>query len=251
MYISGDYFLIKLIVILLPALIILVFTILILAMLLKRHSLAIKRLYQMNFHGVEIERKRIANDLHDQVGASLQQVKSSIQAALENLNKEIAISELNNAKLVVSELHLELRQLVENIYPKDLLESNWKNSLRNLADTMSNSQQSVTIEIDVNIDLSISKLHQMFRIIQEKLTNIFSHANAKRVIIQIYENHGYVVIHFSYLKNQQSVYWLTMNFWQRNGRGSFVIHERLRILQANQSKLIENGYIHEIIKFKP
>jgi signal transduction histidine kinase len=251
MYSSGDYFLIELSAILLPAVAILLFSIFVMLVFIRRYSRTLKRLYQMNFHGVEIERKRIANDLHDQVGASLQQVKKALDVASQSLDKSDAMDELNYAKLVVTELHLELRQLVENIYPRDLMISNWKDSLLNLAESMSFSKQIVSLTIDVDYILSVTELHQMFRIIQEKLTNIFAHTTVKRVTLQIYGESGYLIMNFAYVKNKNSLIWLSGNYWQKRGRGSFVIHERLRILNAVQVRLIEDGYIHELIKFKP
>ena len=251
MYTLGDYFLIELSAILLPAVAILLFSIFMMRVIIRRYSKTLKRLYKMNFHGVEIERKRIANDLHDQVGASLQQVKKALDVASHSLDKSIAIKELNYAKLVVAELHLELRQLVENIYPRDLMISNWKDSLLNLADSMSFSKQFVSLTIDVEFKLSVTELHQMFRIIQEKLTNIFAHTTVMRVTLQIYEESGYLIMNFSYVKNKKSLIWLSGKYWQKKGRGSFVIHERLRILNAVQVRLIEDGYIHELVKFKP
>jgi signal transduction histidine kinase len=251
MYSSGDYFLIELSAILLPAVAILLFSVFVMLLFIRRYSRTLKRLYQMNFHGVELERKRIANDLHDQVGASLQQVKKALDVASHSLDKSNAINELNYAKLVVTELHLDLRQLVENIYPRDLMISNWKDSLLNFADSMSYSKQFVSLTIDVDFILSVTELHQMFRIIQEKLTNIFAHTTVKRVTLQIYGENGYLIMNFAYVKNKNSLIWLSDNYWKKKGRGSFVIHERLRILNAVQVKLIEDGYIHELIKFKP
>jgi signal transduction histidine kinase len=35
----------------------------------------------MNFNGVEMERKRIANDIHDQVGYNIMQVKNALHEA--------------------------------------------------------------------------------------------------------------------------------------------------------------------------
>jgi DNA-binding NarL/FixJ family response regulator len=97
MYSSGDYFLIELSAILLPAVAILLFSVFVMLLFIRRYSRTLKRLYQMNFHGVELERKRIANDLHDQVGASLQQVKKALDVASHSLDKSNAINELNYA----------------------------------------------------------------------------------------------------------------------------------------------------------
>ena len=82
MQISEDYFLINLAAIIIPAFILLISSIVISYLMLRRYSTAVKRLFQMNFNGVENERKRIANDIHDQIGFSLTQVRNTLHLSL-------------------------------------------------------------------------------------------------------------------------------------------------------------------------
>ena len=121
MQISEDYFLINLAAIIIPAVILLICSVVISCLLLRRYSIAIKRLYQMNFNGVENERKRIANDIHDQIGFSLTQVRNALHEARALQTNQRAIDELANAQLIIGDLHFSLRSLVENIYPRELL----------------------------------------------------------------------------------------------------------------------------------
>jgi hypothetical protein len=55
MQISEDYFLIRVAAIIVPAFALLIGSMIISLLVIKRYSRAVKRLYQMNFHGVETE----------------------------------------------------------------------------------------------------------------------------------------------------------------------------------------------------
>jgi signal transduction histidine kinase len=71
MQISEDYFLIKVAAIIVPDFTLLIGSMIISLLVIKRYSRAVKRLYQMNFHGVETERKGIANEMHDRISTYL------------------------------------------------------------------------------------------------------------------------------------------------------------------------------------
>ena len=66
---SGDSLLLSILAILIPALGILVGTGLYASSMLRRYSRALTRLYSSSFKGVDSERKRIARELHDHLGA--------------------------------------------------------------------------------------------------------------------------------------------------------------------------------------
>lgn len=247
MRISEDYFLINLAAIIIPAFLLLISTIVVSYFMLRRYSTAIKRLYQMNFNGVENERKRIANDIHDHIGFSLTQVRNTLHEATKLQTNQRALEELKNAQFLIGDLHFSLRSLVENIYPRELMVDNWKESFRGLAKAMSVGQIHIELEIEFDIELSQQQLHQMFRLSQEVLSNIINHGHAKWIAFQIYHDHKSVNLNFIYRKSENNK--ITGNSFFQSGRGSFIIEERMRLLDAKLRKHSEDGYNHENIIF--
>lgn len=245
MQISEDYFLIRLVAIIAPAFSLLFGSMAISLLIIKKYSRAVKRLYQMNFNGVETERKRISNDMHDQVGFTIMQVRNALHEASEKELDSQALEQIKQAQYLIGDLHLSLRQLIENVYPRELMESNWKESFKQLATGMSLGNKYVEMDIEVESDLSTKQLHQMFRLTQEMLANIFTHAKAERVTMQIYEEDNIVMLSFTYKSN-----WMRIPIIKTlHGRGTFIIKERMRLLEAKYKKYYEDGYKHETIYF--
>lgn len=242
---SEDYFLIRLGAILIPTALLLIFSVLISYHIIRRYRKAVQRLYQMNFKGVETERKRIANDMHDQVGFTIMQVRNALHEALEKELNSQALEQIKQAQYLIGNLHLSLRQLIENVYPRELMESNWKESFGQLSKAMSLGKKHVEMDIEVESELSTKQLHQMFRLTQEMLANIFTHAKVERVTMQIYEEDKIVMLSFTYKSN-----WMRIPLIKKlHGRGTFILKERLRLLDAKYKKYYEDGYKHEIIYF--
>lgn len=243
-----DYFLNKLTVFLLPILLIFTSTILITFLIIKRYSRALTRLYKMNFHGVENERKRIANDLHDQIGFTITQVRSSLELASEKTQNTDSHYQINLAQIEISDLHLTLRQLIENIYPRELMYANWKYSFEMLANRLSIGDRKVEMSIDVEKEIGVHQLNQLFRLTQEILSNIYTHAAVQRINVQIYEDNKDLVLSFTYKNNKgRGSKHKLLNL---NGRGLFIISERINLLGGIYKIFEADDYFHQVIKFK-
>jgi signal transduction histidine kinase len=126
---SGDSFLLSLFFILIPALTILIGVFVYSKVIITRYSRVIKRLYQMNFNSLETERKRISNDLHDQLGYKMLIINKSIENLKSNPlladNEELhacrtvkevkrsLVSYKKKLKTLGTELHDKKEQLAE------------------------------------------------------------------------------------------------------------------------------------------
>jgi glucose-6-phosphate-specific signal transduction histidine kinase len=245
MQISEDYFLIRVAAIIVPAFALLIGSMIISLLVIKRYSRAVKRLYQMNFHGVETERKGIANDMHDEIGYTIMQVNNSLQEASKKTLDNQAIEQINLAQHLIGDLHLSLRQLIENVYPRELMVTNWKDSFEQLAQGMSIGNRHINVDIEVDSELNTKQLHQMFRLTQEMLANAFTHSKAESVSLQIYQESECLKMNFTYKSSR----FFLPKIKSHTGRGSFIIAERLRLLDAKSSNYYQDGYIHEIISF--
>ncbi len=135
----------------------------------------------------EEQRKRISKDLHDGLGHSLLLIKHKI----------ISINDKSIEKLINDALE-EMRSISRILYPFQLkgigLTSALDNLMRKLDD---NSETFIFGDID-NIDnlLTVEQEVNVFRIIQECLSNIIKHADASsaRVTLKLIKKHHIYII---------------------------------------------------------
>jgi signal transduction histidine kinase len=138
--------------------------------------------------GQEDERTRLAKDLHDGLGGMLSGVKFSLM----NMKSNLIISHEN---VIVFERSLdmldtsiqELRRVAHNMMPEALVKFGLDEALKDYCDNINKAQilnvkyQSYGME---NRFESTSEII-IYRIIQELLNNIFKHAVANEVLVQL------------------------------------------------------------------
>jgi two-component system sensor histidine kinase UhpB len=143
---------------------------------LTQHSLAIQ----------EDERQHLAQELHDEFGQSLTAIKvMSVTAARRNVD----ITDISTA-IVASCDHLMglLRSMMQQLHPLILSELGLKATLEDMVNRWleRHPQLSLQIECGVEVDsLEPSISIQLFRVIQECLTNVLRHAEANTVVVQL------------------------------------------------------------------
>lgn len=131
----------------------------------------------------EEERRRIASDLHDSVSHELLSLKKSFEEKSEMTNSKID-SIINDIRIISRNLHpvmfdkIGLKASVEQLVERTQLVNNFL----------------VTSEIQYNEFLSVSDELQLYRIIQEALSNIIKYANAVAAKISISENNSALLI---------------------------------------------------------
>lgn len=138
--------------------------------------------------GQENERKRLAEELHDGIGAKL----SGLNMSLEYLYNQ-AITNIDLLKQVsvgVSETIDEIREISQNLKPSSLFSKGLHKSLAEYVERLNikgNCYYHLYIE---NFDEPICQELQfgLFRIISELMTNIHKHAQATEASIQVLLN---------------------------------------------------------------
>jgi signal transduction histidine kinase len=133
--------------------------------------------------GEEVERKRIARDLHDGLGSMLSGLKIHLKLAeKDNVSATEVTTLLDNSIR-------ELRNISQNLMPESLLKLSLEHALRDLC--MANSNAITNIEFQYLIKkLNLSKNYQIFiyRIIQELLNNALKYANASEILVSCSQN---------------------------------------------------------------
>jgi signal transduction histidine kinase len=245
---SADTILLSLFNVLVPALIILAGTGVYSYIIIRRHSKIIKRLYQMNFNSLETERKRIANDIHDILGNKMIQINKAISNAEQHSDGK-AQSEIRSIKSHFSLFHSEVQRSVESLYPRDLIDGELESSLRKLASELSTDKLLITVDFHTDNLPSIDHRLHVFRLVQEKLSNIFKHSGCNKVHIDVADEDGKYFVALIYKGNYPTLGWKKNWLRKTNGRGLHIIRDRLNILKATNNISQCDGNIIDEISF--
>lgn len=140
--------------------------------------------------GQEVERERIARDLHDSLGGLLSTVKlhfDAIQAKSPDITNH---KEYNKAYSLLDEACTEVRTISNNMQPGALLKMGIVPAINDLVNRIK-SEGIPNIEFiyyGVLNDLPIVITLHIYRIVQELLFNCLKHAHAKEILIQLIRN---------------------------------------------------------------
>ena len=158
----------------------------------------------------EDERKRIARDLHDDLGQYLSAINAHASSLIFHASTSAA-AQLTAKSITASANHAyrATHNLIRSLRPAALDDLGLSAALEHLIDTWQtisadtnnkahesvNKQTNYQLLILDNIDRFEEKINIMiFRIIQEALTNISKHAHAKHVSVSISNESGYLVL---------------------------------------------------------
>lgn len=142
----------------------------------------------------EKERDKIANDLHDNLGSKIATLKLYIDEVTANTSN--TENEKNNLakklKALADETYKEVRTIAHQKKFGTFINKGLIPSIQAIANQISSSHKLAIKVINVNVTEHISNTIeiQIFRIVQELLTNCIKHANASEIIIQFsaYDN---------------------------------------------------------------
>ena len=145
--------------------------------------------------GQEVERRRLARELHDETGQALTSILLGLRAVDDKATDEEtrkAVSDLR--ELVVATLQ-DVRRLAVQLRPKALDDFGLVPALERLVQTFAETSG---IEVHLEPHLGASRLPAevettLYRIVQEALTNVVKHADASRVSILLARRGGTAV----------------------------------------------------------
>ena len=152
----------------------------------------------------EEERRRIARDIHDQMGSDLSTMNILLESSKQHSNaRDLAPDPyLVSAGAIVSNMMNTVRSTINELHPPILSSLGLWETLRwhcNQIRKQTDLQCELVIDelsesVDIEPDLSTS----IFRIIQESITNVVRHAKASRVTIHAAVQGGVMVIEVAY-----------------------------------------------------
>jgi two-component system, NarL family, sensor histidine kinase DevS len=142
--------------------------------------------------GQELERRRLARELHDETGQALTSILLGLRSVEEaGSHEEMGAAAANLRELVVATLQ-DVRRLAVQLRPKALDDFGLVAAVERLVQTFSEAS---AIRVDLEAQLGEERLPAevettLYRIVQEALTNIVKHADASRVSILLVRRSG-------------------------------------------------------------
>jgi signal transduction histidine kinase/ABC-type uncharacterized transport system substrate-binding protein len=147
----------------------------------------------------EGERTRIARDLHDDIGQRV----ASLSIALSRIQRQIpdaanpARQSLSALEQQSTQLSADVRHLSHELHPGALEHLGLLEALRERCDDFK-QESGLTVELDVADawrDVSDALALCLYRVAQEALRNVATHAKAQNVTISLQQLNGHVMMH--------------------------------------------------------
>jgi len=135
--------------------------------------------------GQEVERRRLARELHDETGQALTSILLGLRAVDEAASGEAVTKALADLRELVVATLQDVRRLAVQLRPKALDDFGLVPALERLAQTFSESSG---IKVDLEARIGQSRVppeveSTVYRLVQEALTNVVKHAEANNVSI--------------------------------------------------------------------
>ncbi len=163
-----------------------------------------KKLAVLQFQNeLQHERERISRDLHDNIGAQLSFISSSIDWVIDKnkeMNKEEELKQMNAINATAKNVMMNLRETIWALHKDKITLQEFSDKLKvyiqNMLQLQPQLQFKATEKIDKNFILTPAEMLNIFRICQESVNNVLKHANASLLKLVIYseENSFHICI---------------------------------------------------------
>jgi signal transduction histidine kinase len=143
----------------------------------------------------ELERRRLARELHDETGQALSSILLGLKALEEKVDTDDALAAVSDVRELVVATLRDVRRLAIELRPKVLDDFGLGPALDRLTETFG-SQTGIGIRFESVLGderLPPEVETSLFRIVQESLTNIVKHARARNISIVVARKPGAVV----------------------------------------------------------
>ena len=144
----------------------------------------------------EVERRRLARELHDETGQALTSILLGLAAVERADSAESARAAATALRDLVVETLQNVRRLAVELRPSALDDFGLEPALRRLCQTV---RESGALDVQVEARLGGQRLPAdvetaLYRIVQEALTNVVKHAGAAHVSIVVTRKQGSVLV---------------------------------------------------------
>ena len=165
---------------------------------IQKHREELKGLTAQLFQSQEIERKRIARELHDEAGQALTGINFSLETIEKHLSPQLShIKDLIvDTKTQINRTYQEMRRISYRLHPALL-------SDLGLEPALDSYLTSISKHCDLNIDFKMVGFEDrvdpeietvLYRLSQEALTNTLKHAQAQHFNLSLIKGFPYIIL---------------------------------------------------------
>lgn len=137
--------------------------------------------------GQEMERERVARELHDSIGNLLASLSFSIQRLPAEVAGVTQLPSYKQVQTLIKELSQELRVIAEQLHPSYLTKYGFFEATKRYVDSFQ-TQYKIFVQCFFDEQVRFSSREQelmLYRVIQELMSNTAKHAHASRVFLSI------------------------------------------------------------------
>ncbi len=192
--------------------------------------------------GEELERTRLAKDLHDGLGGMLSGIKFSFTAMKKNL---IMTSEnqlaFERSIDMLDSCTKEMRRVAHNMMPESLIKYGLSTAIQDYCNDINESKSLQITYLPIGIEnvlLEQTTAITIYRVVQELINNILKHSGAKTAIVQISNLDG----HFTVTVEDDGRGFDTSILKDTEGMGWTNIRRRIELLKANLDVNSQKGH---------
>ncbi len=143
---------------------------------------------------LEMERKRIAHDLHDDLGPLLSSIK--LQMNCLNYADEEDAETIDRCTTLIGDAIQKIRETSNNLTSETLSRKGLLQAIREFSAVINKTKQ-LEVEIDISMretHLSKSSELHLYRIFQEVLTNCIKHSRATTFTLRIVQENDQMIV---------------------------------------------------------
>ncbi|MBL7856292.1 MAG: hypothetical protein JNM57_01285 [Cyclobacteriaceae bacterium] len=185
------------------------------------------QMIQLQLESQEQERKRIGADLHDSLGSLLwgAKVNASLVHRSGNLHGE-ALESYNELVGILDDSVETIRKIAWELTPDAFHYTGLSGSLKKLSQQLDGKPIQISLLENTHRHWSDNRALQVFRILQELISNTFKHSGAANLVISMDWQEDKIEIHFSDDGKGLSL------LDTRKGVGLWNIEQRIKQLRA-------------------
>ena len=164
---------------------------------IQKHREELKELTAQLFHSQEIERKRIARELHDEAGQALTGINFSLETIAKNLAPQDGIVKdlIADTKNQINRTYQEMRRISYRLHPALLSDLGLEPALDSyLANIVRHGELNIDFKMvgfEERVDPDTETV--LYRLSQEALTNTLKHAQAKNFKLSIIKSYPNII----------------------------------------------------------
>ena len=147
---------------------------------------------QVEILAKNLERTRIARDIHDSLGHTLTDLDIQLKVAQKLRDRDLdkTFQAIDTAAMLSSQCIEDVSHAVQTIRRNDF---NLDRALSNLLEARSDCKTQIYWEIDLP-QLSLATSHQIYCVVKEALINVQKHAHASKVLFRAYSTAEQIIL---------------------------------------------------------